>query len=143
MDLSHILQLIGGIGLFLYGMKYLGASLERLAGAKLEKTLEKLTDNRIKGLLFGVLVTGVIQSSSATTIMLVGFVNAGIMKLAQTIPVLLGANIGTTITGQILRLGDVSGEGSTILGMLKPSSFAPLLPLPVQYRLLPMSSEVS
>jgi phosphate:Na+ symporter len=127
MDLSHILQLIGGIGLFLYGMKYLGASLERLAGAKLEKTLEKLTGNRFKGLAFGVLVTGVIQSSSATTIMLVGFVNAGIMKLVQTIPVLLGANIGTTVTGQILRLGDVSGNGSAILGMLKPSSFAPLM----------------
>ena len=127
MDLSHILQLIGGIGLFLYGMKYLGSSLERLAGAKLEKTLEKLTGNRFKGLAFGVLVTGVIQSSSATTIMLVGFVNAGIMKLVQTIPVLLGANIGTTVTGQILRLGDVSGNGSTILGMLKPSSFAPLM----------------
>ena len=127
MDLSHILQLIDGIGLFLYGMKYLGASLERLAGAKLEKTLEKLTGNRFKGLAFGVLVTGVIQSSSATTIMLVGFVNAGIMKLVQTIPVLLGANIGTTVTGQILRLGDVSGNGSAILGMLKPSSFAPLM----------------
>ena len=127
MDLSHILQLIGGVGLFLYGMKYLGASLERLAGAKLEKTLEKLTGNRFKGLAFGVLVTGVIQSSSATTIMLVGFVNAGIMKLVQTIPVLLGANIGTTVTGQILRLGDVSGDGSTLLNMLKPSSFAPLL----------------
>lgn len=127
MDLSHILQLIGGVGLFLYGMKYLGASLERLAGAKLEKTLEKLTGNRFKGLAFGVLVTGVIQSSSATTIMLVGFVNAGIMKLVQTIPVLLGANIGTTVTGQILRLGDVSGNGSAILSMLKPSSFAPLL----------------
>ncbi|MCR5728672.1 MAG: Na/Pi cotransporter family protein [Lachnospiraceae bacterium] len=127
MDLNHILQLIGGIGLFLYGMKYLGASLERLAGARLEKTLEKLTGNRIKGLLFGVLVTGVIQSSSATTIMLVGFVNAGIMKLGQTIPVLLGANIGTTVTGQILRLGDVSGEGSTFLSMLKPSAFAPLM----------------
>ena len=127
MDLNHILQLIGGIGLFLYGMKYLGASLERLAGARLEKTLEKLTGNRIKGLLFGVLVTGVIQSSSATTIMLVGFVNAGIMKLSQTIPVLLGANIGTTITGQILRLGDVAGEGSTFLSMLKPSAFAPLM----------------
>ncbi len=127
MDLSHILQLIGGIGLFLYGMKYLGASLERLAGAKLEKTLEKLTGNRFKGLAFGVLVTGVIQSSSATTIMLVGFVNADIMKLVQTIPVLLGANIGTTVTGQILRLGDVSGNGSAILGMLKPSSFAPLM----------------
>ena len=127
MDLNHILQLIGGIGLFLYGMKYLGSSLERLAGAKLEKTLEKLTGNRFKGLCFGVLVTGVIQSSSATTIMLVGFVNAGIMKLTQTIPVLLGANIGTTITGQILRLGDVQGSGNSIVGMLKPSSFAPLL----------------
>ena len=127
MDLSHILHLIGGVGLFLYGMKYLGSSLERLAGARLEKTLEKLTGNRFKGLCFGVLVTGVIQSSSATTIMLVGFVNAGIMKLTQTIPVLLGANIGTTVTGQILRLGDVEGGGSTILSMLKPSSFAPLL----------------
>ena len=127
MDLNHILQLVGGIGLFLYGMKYLGSSLERLAGAKLEKTLEKLTGNRFKGLLFGVLVTGVIQSSSATTIMLVGFVNAGIMKLSQTIPVLLGANIGTTITGQILRLGDVSGDGNSLLSMLKPSSFAPLM----------------
>jgi len=127
MDLSHILKLIGGVGLFLYGMKYLGSSLERLAGAKLEKTLEKLTGNRFKGLLFGVLVTGIIQSSSATTIMLVGFVNAGIMKLTQTIPVLLGANIGTTVTGQILRLGDLSGSGSTLLSMLKPSSFAPLL----------------
>ena len=127
MDLAHILQLIGGIGLFLYGMKYLGASLERLAGARLEKTLEKLTGNRVSGLFFGVLVTAVIQSSSATTIMLVGFVNAGIMKLAQTIPVLLGANIGTTITGQILRLGDVSGNGSIFLTMLKPSSFAPLI----------------
>ena len=127
MDLTHILQLIGGIGLFLYGMKFLGASLERMAGARLEKTLEKLTGNRFSGLFFGVLVTGVIQSSSATTIMLVGFVNAGIMKLTQTIPVLLGANIGTTVTGQILRLGDVSGGGSTFLNFLKPSSFAPLM----------------
>ena len=127
MDLAHILQLIGGIGLFLYGMKYLGSSLERLAGARLEKTLEKLTGNRVAGLSFGVLVTAVIQSSSATTIMLVGFVNAGIMKLVQTIPVLLGANIGTTVTGQILRLGDVSGNGSFIMTMLKPSSFAPLV----------------
>ena len=127
MDLAHILQLIGGIGLFLYGMKYLGASLERLAGARLEKTLEKLTGNRFSGLGFGVLVTAVIQSSSATTIMLVGFVNAGIMRLTQTIPVLLGANIGTTVTGQLLRLGDVSGNGSLLMTMLKPSSFAPLM----------------
>ncbi|MCQ2495778.1 MAG: Na/Pi cotransporter family protein [Lachnospiraceae bacterium] len=126
MDIYHILQLIGGVGLFLYGMKYLGASLEKLAGAGLEKTLEKLTGNRFKGLIMGTLVTGVIQSSAATSIMLVGFVNAGIMNLTQTIPVLMGANIGTTVTGQILRLGDISGGGSAILGMLKPSSFAPL-----------------
>lgn len=127
MDIFSVFQLIGGVGLFLYGMKYLGASLEHIAGAKLEKTLEKLTDNRYKGLGLGILVTGVIQSSAATTIMLVGFVNAGIMNLSQTISVLLGANIGTTVTGQILRLGDISGSGTTILNLLKPSSFAPLI----------------
>lgn len=127
MDILHIFQLIGGVGLFLYGMKYLGASLENMAGARLEKTLEKLTDNRIKGLILGVLVTAVIQSSSATTIMVVGFVNAGIMKLGQVVPVLLGANIGTTVTGQILRLGDIGGGGNMILTLLKPSSFAPLV----------------
>ena len=127
MDIYSILQLIGGVGLFLYGMKYLGASLEHMAGARLEKTLEKLTDNRFKGLGLGVLVTGIIQSSAATTIMLVGFVNAGIMGLVQTVPVLLGANIGTTVTGQILRLGDISGSGASLLNLLKPSSFAPLI----------------
>ena len=127
MDIFSYFMLFGGIGLFLYGMKYLGASLEHMAGSKLEKTLEKLTNNRLKGVLLGIFVTGAIQSSSATTIMLVGFVNAGIMSLAQTIPVILGANIGTTITGQILRLGDISGSGSMALSMLKPSSFAPLL----------------
>ncbi len=127
MDIFSYLMVLGGIGLFLYGMKYLGASLEHMAGSSLEKTLEKLTNNRLKGLLLGIFVTGAIQSSSATTIMLVGFVNAGIMSLAQTIPVLLGANIGTTITGQILRLADISGSGSTVLSLLKPSSFAPLL----------------
>ena len=127
MDIFSYFMLFGGIGLFLYGMKYLGASLEHMAGSRLEKTLEKLTNNRLKGLLLGIFVTGAIQSSSATTIMLVGFVNAGIMSLAQTIPVILGANIGTTITGQILRLADISGSGNTFISMLKPSSFAPLL----------------
>ena len=127
MDIFDYLQLLGGIGLFLFGMKYLGASLERMAGSKLEKTLEKLTKNRVKGLLLGAFVTAAIQSSSATTIMLVGFVNAGIMSLAQTIPVLLGADIGTTVTGQILRLADISGSGSSIISLLKPTAFAPLL----------------
>lgn len=127
MDIFACLQLIGGVGLFLYGMKYLGASLERMAGAKLEKTLERLTDNCFKGLGLGTLVTAVIQSSAATSIMLVGFVNAGIMNLSQTVPVLLGANIGTTVTGQILRLGDISGSGALIFQLIKPSSFAPLI----------------
>ena len=130
MTIFDILKLIGGVGLFLYGMKYLGASLEHMAGAGLEKTLEKLTGNRFKGLAMGTMVTAVIQSSAATTIMLVGFVNAGIMNLAQTIPVLMGANIGTTITGQILRLGDIGSEAggqSLILELIKPSSFAPLI----------------
>ncbi|MBP5332351.1 MAG: Na/Pi cotransporter family protein [Lachnospiraceae bacterium] len=127
MSILSVFQLIGGIGLFLYGMKYLGASLQNVAGARLEKTLEKFTDNRVKGFSLGILVTALIQSSSATTIMLVGFVNAGFMKLIQAIPVLLGANIGTTVTGQILRLGDVSGDGAAFLTYIKPSSFAPLL----------------
>ncbi|MCR5331454.1 MAG: Na/Pi cotransporter family protein [Lachnospiraceae bacterium] len=127
MSILSVFQLIGGIGLFLYGMKYLGTSLQNVAGARLEKTLEKFTDNRFKGFSLGILVTALIQSSSATTIMLVGFVNAGFMKLVQAIPVLLGANIGTTVTGQILRLGDVSGDGAAFLTYIKPSSFAPLL----------------
>ena len=127
MTIFSFLQLFGGVGLFLYGMKVLGAALQNLAGPHLEHTLEKFTDNRFKGLGLGALVTALIQSSSATTIMLVGFVNAGIMRLAQTIPVLLGANIGTTATGQILRLGDLNGSGASILAFLKPSSFAPVL----------------
>lgn len=126
MEISNILQLIGGVGLFLYGMKFLGSSLEHLAGAGLEKTLGKLTGNRVKGLVMGTAVTAVIQSSAATSIMLIGFVNAGIMSLVQTIPVLMGANIGTTMTGQILRLSGISDGGSGFLQYLKPSSFAPL-----------------
>ena len=127
MDIFSILTLIGGIGLFLYGISLLGSSLEKIAGNGLEKTLEKLTNNKWKGLALGTIVTGIIQSSAATTIMLVGFVNAGIMKLSQTVPVMMGANIGTTVTGQILRLGDVNGTSSSLMKFLQPSSFAPLV----------------
>lgn len=127
MDIFSILTLIGGIGLFLYGISLLGSSLEKIAGSGLEKTLEKLTNNKWKGLALGTIVTGIIQSSAATTIMLVGFVNAGIMKLAQTVPVMMGANIGTTVTGQILRLGDVNGSSSYFMKFLQPTSFAPLI----------------
>lgn len=125
MDLQSILTMLGGIGLFLYGMKLMGQSLERFAGAKMEKTLERLTSNRGKGVLLGAGVTAVIQSSSATIIMVIGFLNAGILKLAQAVPVIMGANIGTTITAQILRLGDINND-NLILQMLKPVSFAPI-----------------
>ena len=120
------LTLLGGIGMFLFGMNLLGSSLQNLAGAKLEGILERLTNNRIKGVALGAGVTAVIQSSAATSVMVLGFLNAGIMKLVQAVPVIMGANIGTTVTGQILRLGDISGDGGAWISLLKPSSFAPL-----------------
>lgn len=132
MDIFSILTLLGGVGLFLYGMNLMGSSLEKLAGGGLEKILETLTTSKkkgvgaIKGWGLGCGVTGIIQSSAATTIMLIGFVNAGIMKLSQAIPVVFGANVGSTVTAQILRLGDL-GESNIILKLLKPSSFAPAL----------------
>lgn len=127
MNMQMILSLMGGIGLFLYGMNLLSSSLQQIAGGSLERTLERLTNSKLKGFLLGTGVTAVIQSSGATTIMLVGFVNAGIMKLVQAIPVMMGANIGTTVTAQILRLADVNGTGGSLLSLLKPSSFAPAL----------------
>ena len=132
MDLFSILTLLGGVGLFLFGMNLMGASLKNLAGGSLEKVLEKLTTGKnqftgtVKGFSLGTAVTAIIQSSAATTIMLIGFVNAGIMKLGQAIPVVFGANIGSTATAQILRLGDLA-ETSIFLKLLKPSSFAPIL----------------
>lgn len=123
--LSKVLELFAGIGMFLYGMNLMASAIEKLAGAKLENTMERFTDNRWKGLVLGTGVTAVIQSSAATSITMIGFVNAGIMTLAQAIPVIWGANIGSTATAQILRLGDVSGGGA-FLSMLKPSSFAPI-----------------
>lgn len=126
MTIISILPIFAGIGLFLFGMSILGGALEKVAGAKLEKMLERLTSNRIKGVLLGTAVTGVIQSSSATTIMVIGLLNAGIIKLSHSVPVVMGANIGTTITGQILRLGDL-GDTSMFFMLLKPSSFGPIL----------------
>lgn len=126
MTLEAILTMLGGIGLFLYGMKLMGTSLERAAGAKMEKILERLTSNKAKGVALGAGVTAAIQSSAATIIMVVGFLNAGILRLTQAVPVIMGANIGTTITAQILRMGDING-GNVFLTLLKPSSFAPIL----------------
>ena len=124
-NVLSVVQLIGGLALFIYGMTTMGKGLERAAGSKLEKTLEKMTGNVFKALLMGMVVTMVIQSSSATTVMAVGFVNAGIMTLQQSVGVILGANIGTTITAQILRL-DSGGEmsGNLFMQMLKPRNLA-------------------
>ncbi|MBQ8170787.1 MAG: Na/Pi cotransporter family protein [Oscillospiraceae bacterium] len=126
MDLFDVLSLIGGLALFLFGMNTLSAALEKLAGGKLEKLLEKMTSNPIKGVLLGAGVTAVIQSSSATTVMLVGFVNSGIMKLRQVIGVIMGANIGTTMTAWLLSLTALDGD-NIFIQLLKPSSFTPIL----------------
>ena len=121
MDIFSVLSLFGGLALFLFGMQYMGSGLEKASGGKLEKLLEKMTDNPIKGVLLGVAVTAVIQSSSATTVMVVGFVNSGIMKLGQAVGVIMGANVGTTVTAWILSLSGIQGD-SVIMRMLKPES---------------------
>ncbi len=126
MDIFAVLTLLGGLALFLYGMNIMGGGLEKMAGGKLETIFEKLTSNPLKAMLLGAGVTAVIQSSSATTVMLVGFVNAGLMKLHQAIGVIMGANIGTTITAWILSLSGLDGE-SFFIRMLKPTSFSPIL----------------
>ena len=126
MDVFDILTLAGGLALFLYGMEMMGDGLKKLAGGQLESFLARLTSNRFKGFLLGLFVTAIIQSSSATTVMLVGFVNSGIMKLSQTISIIMGANIGTTVTAWLLSLTGISGD-SFFLRILKPESFTPIL----------------
>ncbi len=128
MTIFDILTMIGGLSLLLYGMKGMGDGLAMLAGGKLEKVLQRLTSNRFSGLILGALVTAVIQSSAATTMMVVGFVNSGIMELTQAVGVIMGANIGTTITAWLLSLSGISGAG-LIVNLLKPSSFSPILAL--------------
>lgn len=126
MDFFSVLTLFGGLAMFLYGMDIMGDGLKKLSGSKLELILEKLTSNRFKGFLLGAAVTAIIQSSGATTVMLVGFVNSGIMKLSQTVSIIMGANLGTTVTSWILSLSGINGE-SFFLRLLKPSSFTPVL----------------
>lgn len=126
MDIFAILTLIGGLALFLYGMSVMGSGLEKISGGKLERILEKLTSNPIKAVLLGAGVTAIIQSSSATTVMVVGFVNSGIMKLSQAIGIIMGANIGTTITSWLLSLTGIE-SGNIWINLLKPSSFSPVL----------------
>ena len=128
MDLFQFLNLIGGLSLFLFGMNVMGQALERRAGSKLRSLLEKMTTNKFAGLLTGLAVTAVIQSSSATTVMVVGFVNSGLMTLRQAIHMIMGANIGTTVTAWILSLVGIS-SGNFFIQLLKPSSFTPILAL--------------
>ena len=128
MDFFSILTLLGGLALFLYGMQVMGDGLAKVSGGKLEKILENLTSSKLKAVLLGLAVTAVIQSSSATTVMVVGFVNSGIMKLTQAVGIIMGANIGTTVTAWILSLAGIESS-NFFISLLKPSSFAPILAL--------------
>ncbi len=126
MNITHVFSLLGGLALFLYGMDLMGKSLERQAGSRLQKILSRLTDNPFKGFLLGLAVTAVIQSSSATTVMVVGFVNSGIMQLHQAAGIIMGSNVGTTVTSWLLSLTGLEGD-SLLIQLFKPSTFSPLL----------------
>lgn len=126
MDFFSVLTMIGGLALFLYGMNIMGDGLAKVSGGKLERILENLTSNPMRAVLLGAGVTAVIQSSSATTVMVVGFVNSGIMKLSQAVGVIMGANIGTTITSWILSLSGIEGD-NFLIRLCKPTSFSPIL----------------
>ena len=128
MTIFDVLTLIGGLCLFLFGMNVMGNALERRAGEKLRVILGKLTKNKATGFLTGLGVTAIIQSSSATTVMVVGFVNSGLMTLKQSINVIMGANIGTTVTAWILSLGGIESD-NTFVQLLKPTAFTPILAL--------------
>ena len=128
MDIFDVLEMIGGLCLFLFGMNIMGQALERRAGSRLRTTLGKMTGKTMTGFLTGLVVTAVIQSSSATTVMVVGFVNSGLMTLKQAIGVIMGANIGTTVTAWLLSLGGISGDAVWVQ-LLKPTSFTPVLAL--------------
>ena len=128
MTVFDFLTLIGGLSLFLFGMKLMGDALEKRASGNLKTILGKITSKKLSGFLLGLGVTAVIQSSSATTVMVVGFVNSGLMSLTQAINVIMGANVGTTVTAWILSLTGISGD-SIGIQLLKPSSFTPILAL--------------
>ena len=126
MTFFDFLTMVGGLAMFLYGMHAMGEGLSKLSGGKLEHILEKLTSNRLMAVLLGAGVTAVIQSSSATTVMVVGFVNSGIMKLQQAVGIIMGANIGTTMTSWILSLSGIESS-NMFMKFLKPTSFSPIL----------------
>ena len=126
MNIFSIFTLLGGLAFFLYGISTMSSGLEKIAGGKLEGILQKMTSNPIRGFALGAFVTAVIQSSSAVTVMLVGLVNSGLMNLSQTVSVIIGANLGTTITAWILSLTELKGSYGFLIEMLKPESFCPI-----------------
>ena len=126
MDLFDVLSLVCGLALFLFGMNLMSEALEKAAGSKMKNILASMTSNPVKGFLLGMGVTAVIQSSSATTVMVVGFVNSSIMTLRQAIGVIMGANVGTTVTAWLLTLTQVDGK-NVIVQLFKPDSFVPVL----------------
>ena len=128
MDIFCIISLLGGLAMFLYGMTLMSSGLEKLAGGKLETTLKTMTSSPIKGLILGAGITVAIQSSSAVTVMLVGLVNSGIMQLGQTVGVIMGSNIGTTLTAWILSVSGID-SGNVVINLLKPENFAPIIAL--------------
>ena len=128
MDIFHVLTMLGGLCLFLFGMNFMGQSLERRAGGKLRTLLDKMTGSVGAGFLTGLGITAIIQSSSATTVMVVGFVNSGLMNLRQAINVIMGANVGTTVTAWLLSLAGID-SGNVWIKLLKPTSFTPVLAL--------------
>ena len=126
MSFFNVLTLFGGLAIFLYGMTLMGEGLEKRSGGKLKHILERLTANPLKGILLGAGVTAVIQSSSATTVMVVGFVNSGLMQLSQAISIIMGANVGTTVTAWLLSTTGIQSD-NWFIQMLTPSSFSPIL----------------
>ena len=122
--LISFIKLFGGIALLIYGMKLLSSNLKKISGSKLEQILISVTDNKFKGLLIGILMTVATQSSAATTVIVVGLVNANILKLKNAIPIIMGANIGTTMTSQILRLTAIAG--TSWLSLFTPETLAPI-----------------
>lgn len=128
MDLFDVLNFVCGLAMFLFGMSYMGDGLESCAGGRLQSILEKLTSSPARGFLLGAVVTAIIQSSSATSVMVVGFVNSGVMTLQQAIGLIMGANVGTTVTGWLVSLTSIDGA-SMAIQLLKPSSWVPILAL--------------
>ena len=128
MDIFSVLSLVGGLSFFLFGMSIMPAGLEKVAGGKLEKTLDTMTSTPIKGFALGALITIAIQSSSAMTVMLVGLVNSGILQLSQVVSVIMGSNVGTTLTTWLLSFVGIESD-NIFIKLLKPESFAPIIAL--------------